>query len=59
MKDIYSSSLRSEMEFTGLDWVIELKAIAIAFESRVARSGGVICIVCINVGGQPISPSPL
>lgn len=59
MKGIYSSSLRSEMEFTGLDWVIELKAIAIAFESHVARSGGGTCIVCINVGGQPVSSSPV
>lgn len=40
MKDIYSSSLSREMEFNGLDWVIELKAIAIAFESHVVKSAG-------------------
>lgn len=32
------------MEFNGLDWVIGLKAIAIAFESHVARSGGELAL---------------
>lgn len=46
------------MEFNGLDWVIELKAIAIVFESHVVRSTGRTSLY-INVGGQPISSSPV
>ena len=40
MKDIFSSSLSREMEFNGLDWLIELEAIAIAFEGHVVKSAG-------------------
>lgn len=58
MKDIYSSSLSREMEFNGLDWVIELKAIAIAFESHVVECWWDLTVY-INVGGQPISFSPV